>query len=131
MQRLDEVLSGIHDTGLKLCGDKCQLLRPSVNFLGHTISAKGVLPNPENLAKVKQWPVPTTPTQVHQILGHGSYYRRFLQGYSDIVRPLTLLTHKNTPFIWSEKCQNAFDTLKAGLIGADIMAFPRDPGLYV
>ena len=76
MERLDEVLSRIRDSGLKLRGDKCHLLRPSVNFLGHTISAKGVLPNPENLAKVKQWPVPTTPTQVRQILGLGSYYRR-------------------------------------------------------
>ena len=131
MQRLDEVLSCIRDSGLKLRGDKCQLLRPSVNFLGHTISAKGVLPNPENLAKVKQWPVPTTPTQVRQILGLGSYYRRFLQGYSDLVRPLTLLTHKNTPFIWNEKCNNSFDTLKERLIGAEIMAFPRDSGLYV
>ena len=131
MQRLDEVLSRIRDSGLKLRGDKCQLLRPSVNFLSHTISAKGVLPNPENLAKVKQWPVPTTPTQVRQILGLGSYYRRFLQGYSDLVRPLTLLTHKNTPFIWNEKCQNSFDTLKERLIGAEIMAFPRDSGLYV
>ena len=73
MQRLEEVLSCIRDEGLQ----KCQLLQSSVNFLGHTISATGVLPNPENLAKVKQWPTPTTPTQVRQILGLGSYYRRF------------------------------------------------------
>ena len=131
MQRLNEVLSRIRDAGLKLKAEKCQLLRPSVNFLGHTISAKGVLPNPENLAKIKQWPVPTTPTQVRQILGLGSYYRRFLQGYSDLVRPLTLLTHKDTPFIWNEQCQNSFDTLKARLIGAEIMAYPRDSGLYI
>ena len=54
MQRLNEVLSRIRYVGLKLKAEKCQLLRPSVNFLGHTISAKGVLPNPENLAKIKQ-----------------------------------------------------------------------------
>ncbi|MEW8561290.1 MAG: reverse transcriptase domain-containing protein, partial [Candidatus Thiodiazotropha sp.] len=131
MQRLDEVLSRIRDAGLKLKPEKCQLLQSSVNFLGHTISAEGILPNPENLAKVKQWPVPTTPTQVRQILGLGSYYRRFLKGYSDLVRPLTLLTHKNTPFVWTEQCQKSFETLKQRLIGSEIMAYPRDNGLYV
>ena len=131
MHRLDEVLSRIRDSGLKLKPDKCQLSKPTVNFLGHTISAEGVLPNPENIAKIKQWPVPTTPTQVRQILGLGSYYRRFLHGYSDLVRPLTLLTHKGTPFIWNENCQNAFDTLKARLTGAEIMAYPRDSDSYI
>ena len=112
MSRLDEVLTRIKEAGLKLKPEKCQLLQLFVNFLGHTISAEGILPNPENLAKVKQWPVPTTPTQVRQILGLGSYYRRFLKGYSDLVRPLTLLTHKNTPFVWTEDCQKSFDSLK-------------------
>ena len=131
MIRLEDVLSRIRDAGLKLKPEKCQLLQSSVNFLGHTISAEGILPNPENLAKVKQWPVPTTPTQVRQILGLGSYYRRFIMGYSDLVRPLTLLTHKNKPFIWSTECQESFDALKQKLIGSDIMAYPRDHGLYV
>ena len=131
MQRLEEVLSRIRDAGLKLKLEKCQLLQSSVNFLGHTISAAGVLPNPENLAKVKQWPTPTTPTQVRQILGLGSYYRRFLKGYSDLIRPLTLLTHKDVPFVFSDECKMSFETLKTRLIGAEIMAYPRDQGLFV
>ena len=116
MQRLEEVLSPIRDAGLKLKPEKCQLLQSSVNFLGHTISAAGVLPNPENLAKVKQWPTPTTPTQVRQILGLGSYYRRFSKGYSDLVRPLTLLTHKDVPFVFSDECKVSFETLKTRLL---------------
>ena len=123
MIRLEDVLSRIRDAGLKLKPKKCQLLKSSVNFLGHTISAEGILPNPENLAKIKQWPVPTTSTQVRQILGLGSYYRRFILGYCDLVRPLTLLTHKNKPFIWSIECQESFDALKQKLIGSDIMAY--------
>ena len=131
MSRLDEVFTRIKEAGLKLKPEKCQLLQTCVNFLGHTISAEGILTNPENLAKVKQWPVPTTPTQVRQILGLGSYYRRFLKGYSDLVRPLTLLTHKNTPFVWTEDCQKSFDSLKQRLMGSEIMAYPRDQGLYI
>ena len=53
MQRLNRVLSRIRDAGFKLKAEKCQLLRSSVNFLGSTISTKGVLLNPENLAKIK------------------------------------------------------------------------------
>ena len=53
------MLRRIKEAGLKLKSEKCQLLQTSVNFLGHSISAEGVLPYPDNLAKIKQWPVPT------------------------------------------------------------------------
>ena len=131
MDRVHEVLSRITEAGLKLKPEKCQLLQTSVSFLGHTISAEGVLPNPDNLAKIKQWPIPTNTTQVRQILGLGSYYRRFIKGYSDLVRPLTLLTHKDTPFVWSEECQQTFEILKERLMGSEIMAYPKDEGLYI
>ena len=131
MQRVEQVLSRIKAAGLKLKPEKCQLLQTHVNFLGHTISAEGVLPNPDNLAKIKQWPVPTTPTHVRQILGLGSYYRRFVKGYSDLVRPLTLLTHKNAPFVWTQECQESFEALKEKLVSSEIMAYPQDIGLFI
>ena len=105
MDRVDEVIRRLKEAGLKPKPETCQLLQTRVNFLGHSISAVGVLPDPDNLAKIKQWPIPTTPKQVKQILGLGSYY-------SDLVRPLTFLTHKNNPFIWSEACQQSFQELK-------------------
>ena len=66
-----------------------------------------------------------------QILGLGSYYRRFVKDYSDLVKPLTHLTNKDVQFIWSKECQQAFDNLKEKLIGADIMAYPQHDGLYI
>ena len=131
MDRVDQVLDRITQAGLKLRPEKCQLLQCSVNFLGHTISSEGVLPNPDNLAKIKQWPVPTTQTEIRQILGLGSYYRRFIRNYSDLVRPMTLLTHKNTPFVWSDACMESFETLKQKLMGSEIMAYPRNEGQYI
>ena len=131
MQRVEQVLSRIKAAGLKLKPEKCQLLQTQVNSLGHTISAEGVLPNPDNLAKIKQWPVPTTPTHVRQILGLGSYYRRFVKGYSDLVRPLTLLTHKNVPFVWTQECQQSFEALKEKPVSSEIMAYRQDEGLYI
>ena len=131
MSRVDEMLGRIKEAGLKLKPEKCQLPQNSVDFLGPKISSQGILPNPENIVKVKQWPIPTTPTQVRQILGLGSYYRRFVKGYSDLVRPLTLLTHKDKPFVWTEACQNSFDELKERLVSSEIMAYPNDQGLYI
>ena len=131
MDRVEMVLSRISNASLKLKADKCHLLASSINFLGHTISADGVLPNPDNLAKVRAWPIPKNVTHVRQILGLGSYYRRFLQGYSDLVRPLTQLTHKSSPFVWSAECQEAFETLKNRLTSAEIMAYPLNDGLLI
>ena len=129
MERVDEVLTRIKDAGLKLKPEKCQLLQTSVDFLGHTISSDGVLPIPANLGKIQAWPVPTTPTHVRQILGLGSYYRRFVKGYSDLVLPLTQLTHKGKDFVWTDDCQKAFDTLKEKLISSDVIAYPQEKGL--
>ncbi len=97
MSRVDEVLGKLREAGLKLRADKTQLLKDEVNFLGHRVSANGIQPNPENIAKIKQWPIPTNVTQVRQILGLGSYYRRFIQDYSDLVHPITQLTLKEAP----------------------------------
>ena len=122
MERVETVLSRIKEAGLKLKPDKCHLLQTSVNFLGHTISSYGVLPNPENLAKVKAWHIPQNVTQVRQILGLGSYYRRFIEEYSDLVRPLTQITRKFSPFIWSVECEQSFQALRNKLTSAEIMA---------
>ena len=48
-----------------------------------------------------------------------------------LVRPLTLLTHKDVPFVFSDECKRSFETLKTRLIGAEILAYPRDQGLFV
>ncbi len=85
IDRVDEVLGRIRKAGLKLRADKTQLLQTEVNFLGHKVSAHGILPNPENIAKVQQCQFPPTPTHVRQVLGLGSYYRRFIKGFSDLV----------------------------------------------
>ena len=74
ISRLDQVLSRLKEAGLKFGPDKCHLLKTEVTFLGHIVSARGCLPNPNNVAKLLRFPTLTNPTQVKQILGMGSYY---------------------------------------------------------
>ena len=70
------------------------LVKPEVAFLGHLVSDKGIQPNPDNIAKILAMPPPTTVTEVRQLLGMGSYYRRFIKGFSALVKPLSELTEK-------------------------------------
>jgi len=58
---------------------------------------------------------------VQSFLGFINFYRRFINKYSEIVVPLTRLTRKNTPWLWSEDCQQAFDTLKSTFTSAPVL----------
>nr|GEU36828.1 putative reverse transcriptase domain-containing protein [Tanacetum cinerariifolium] len=69
---------------------------------------------------------PKTPTEIHQFLGLAGYYRRFIEGFSKIAKPMTKLTQKNMRFDWSEKAEAAFQLLKQKLCSASILALPED-----
>jgi len=128
--RLDLVLERMSAAGLKMKPEKCQLLKPEVIFLGHLVSCQGIQPNPDNTAKILAWPTPTTVTEVRQILGMGSYYRRFIKNFSAMVKPLTELTKKTNMFNWNDECQLAFHNLKKAFTGTEIMGFPKDEGEF-
>lgn len=129
--RIAEILERIQSAGLKFKPEKCQLFQPEVDILGHLVSAEGIKPNPHNVSKIQQWPLPTNATEVRQILGMGNYYRRFVKKYSSLVRPLTELTRKGVAFQWTVACEEAFKALKQTLIGSDIMAYSKEDGLYI
>ena len=131
VHRLKEVLDRIKSSNLKLKPSKCHLFKKEVEFLGHVISSDGVLPNPANIQKILDWPTPRNVTEVRGILGLGSYYRRFVKGFSELVQPLTELTKKNTQFKWTDTCEKAFNNLKVALTGPDIMGYPRDDSPFI
>ena len=131
LQRLDAVLDRVRIANLKLKVEKCVLFEEEVEFLGHVVNRDGVKPNPNNTAKIAQWKIPETVTQVRQFLGLCSYYRRFVKGFATIAKPLTELTQKNATLVWTEDCQKAFDNLKQQLLGKNITAYPQEKGEYI
>ena len=130
-ERLQDVLEGIRLSGLKLKPEKCEIFHEEVRFLGHIISAQGVQPDPMNVSKVLEWPVPKNVTEVRQFRGLCSYYRRFVKNFSVITKPLNNLTTKEASLNWDDICQEAFDTLKTKLASPGVMAFPQDKGTYI
>ncbi|GJS50412.1 putative reverse transcriptase domain-containing protein [Tanacetum coccineum] len=97
----------------------------TVKFLGHVIDSSGIHVDPATIEAVKNWASPTTPSEIFQFLGLAGYYRRFIEGFSKIAKPMTELTQKNQKFDWGEEHEEAFQLLKQKLCAAPILALPE------
>lgn len=100
------------------------LCRQSVTFLGDTISADGIMADPAKTSKVANWPIPTCCRDVPQFLGLANYYRKFIQDFCQIAKPLHQLTEKTAAFSWSDRAQCALDTLCKLLVSVPVLAHP-------
>lgn len=124
INHLSLVLQLLADNHWKVKLSKCAFAQQSVHYLGHVISAAGVATDETKIVAVKEWPQPTDVKQLRSFLGLAGYYRKFVQNYASISKPLTLLLQKNVPYIWTVDSQLAFDTLKNALVSAPVLALP-------
>nr|GEV04570.1 reverse transcriptase domain-containing protein [Tanacetum cinerariifolium] len=92
--------------------------------LGHKISKSGIEVDRAKVDVIAKLPHPTTVKGVRSFLGHAGFYRRFIQDFSKIARPMTHLLEKETPFVFSKECVDAFNTLKKKLTEASILVVP-------
>lgn len=121
---LQEVFSILRVNKLFVKGTKCSFSQPKLEYLGHVISAEGVATDPEKIKAVQSWPTPTNIKQLRGFLGLSGYYRKFIQGYGTISKPLTELLKKNISFVWSSTVNEAFLALKEALVKAPVLALP-------
>ncbi|XP_057760623.1 uncharacterized mitochondrial protein AtMg00860-like [Arachis stenosperma] len=105
---------------------KCEFWTEKVAFLGHVILQGGIAVDPSKIEAVVQWEPPTTVTEVRSFLGLAGYYRRFIKGFSQIALPLTYLTRKEVPFVWTAECDRSFKMLKEKLTTSPVLVLP-DP----
>jgi hypothetical protein len=112
---------------LKLKPTKCSFADESTTYLGHNISNKGVAPDPSKVAAIRKLDIQLwkSVTDVKAFLGMTGYYRRFIRGYADITRPLTMLLRKDVPFEINKEVRRAFKRLKDLLVEAPILAYPK------
>lgn len=104
---------------------KCAFWLSEVSFLGHVINQHGIKVDTKNVASVVEWQRPTNVTEVRSFLGLAGYYRCFVQGFSIVAKPMTNLTKKGVPFIWTKECEASFQTLKNKLVNAPILTLPE------
>ena len=91
LDRIEFVFSRLKEFNLKIKPKKSHFFQTSVTFLGHILSADDASPNPEKVAKIKDWPTPKTPKEVHSFIGLASYYCRFIPNFAKWAGPLHAL----------------------------------------
>jgi hypothetical protein len=104
-EHLRLVLQKLRDNQLYAKFSKCEFWIGEVPFLGHIICNGGISVDPAKVKEIMEWSVPTTVTEVRSFLGLAGYYRRFIEGFSTIAKPMTSLLEKGREFKWDEKCQ--------------------------
>ena len=114
-ENLRIVLQTLREHRLYAKLSKCQFLLDSVAFLGHIVSVEGVSVDSQKVEAILNWKPPTSVLEIRSFLGLARYYHQFVEGFSKIAAPLTRLTRKEEPFLWSEACQQSFDELKGRL----------------
>ncbi|GJT31427.1 putative reverse transcriptase domain-containing protein [Tanacetum coccineum] len=119
------MLKRCEDTNLALNWEKSHFMVKEGIVLGHKISKKGIEVDKAKIDVISKLPHPTTVKGIRSFLGHAGFYRRFIKDFSKISRPMTHLLEKNTPFIFSEDCILAFQTLKKKLTEAPILIAPN------
>ncbi|WVZ51949.1 hypothetical protein U9M48_003046 [Paspalum notatum var. saurae] len=104
---------------------KCEFWLDQVPFLGHIVSKGGIMVDPSKISSVMDWKVPEVVKEVRGFLGLAGYYRRFIESFSWIAKPMTSLLEKGVPFIWTKERQAAFDELKKRLTTAPLLTLPN------
>jgi hypothetical protein len=105
-EHLRMVLQKLRDNQLYAKFSKCEFWL-DVPFLGHTISKGGISVDPAKVTEIVGWKIPKTATEVQSFLGLSGYYRRFIEGFSKIAKPMTSLLEKGKEFNWTWECQES------------------------
>ncbi|GKC07401.1 putative reverse transcriptase domain-containing protein [Tanacetum coccineum] len=95
-----------------------------VQFLGHVVNRDRIHVDPSKIESVKNWKTPESSTKIRSFLGLTGYYQRFIDNFSKIAKPLTLLTQKNKTYVWGDEQDEAFRILKEKLCNALVLALP-------
>ncbi|GJU55082.1 reverse transcriptase domain-containing protein [Tanacetum coccineum] len=124
LSHLDKMLKWCEYTNLVLNWEKCHFMVKEGIVLGHKISKSGIELDKAKVDVIAKLPHSTSVKGVRIFLGHAGFYRRFIQDFSKIARPMTHLLEKETPFIFSKERIEAFNILKNKLTEAPILVAP-------
>nr|GFA37964.1 reverse transcriptase domain-containing protein [Tanacetum cinerariifolium] len=119
------MLKRYEDTNLYLNWEESHFMVKEGIVLGHKISKQGIEVDKAEVDVITKLPHPTTVKGIRSFLGHTGFYRRFIKDFSKIAKPMTRLLEKDTPFIFSKECVEAFQILKRKLTESPILIAPN------
>jgi hypothetical protein len=120
-EHVRKVLLRLREAGLQADIKKSEFNVSRTKYLGFYVSTDGIEVDPEKTETIRNWERPTTVRGVQSFLGFCNFYRKFILNYGRVARPLTALTRKENPFLWTPSCQEAFLELKARLVDAPLL----------
>ncbi|UYV84340.1 hypothetical protein LAZ67_X001895, partial [Cordylochernes scorpioides] len=121
LKRLEAVFRYFRESNLRLNDKKCRFAFEELEILGYITSKHGIKPAEHNIKAVRNFPRPKKVKEVQSFLGMCSYYRKFIKDFSKIADPLTNLIKKSVSFTWTERQEEAFQTLKTALLSPPIL----------
>ena len=124
LKHLHIIFERLQNAKLKIKLTKCSFFKKHLHYLGHIITANGILPTKEKTAAIMELAPPTNVHEVQVVMGMFNYYKKFIPNFSEIAKPIIELIKKEVPFMWTSKHQLAFDTLKDCLIQSPILVYP-------
>ena len=124
VKRLRALFQRLDRAKLKINLAKSYFAQASVTYLGHVVGGGQVKPIEAKVKSIVDFPVPDDKKSLRRFLGVAGYYRKFCENFSTVVLPLTNLMCKNTKFVWTKECQEAFDQVKAILISSPVLMLP-------
>ena len=94
------------------------------SWIPRIISGEGIVVDPTKIISMTKWVAPTSVGEIGSFLGLTGYYRRFIENFSQIVKPMMELLKKDTKFIWTEECEASFQDLKERLVASPVLILP-------
>jgi hypothetical protein len=125
LDHLEQVLTRLNAAGLKVNTTKSFFGRTELEYLGYWITQKGVKPLSKKVEAITNLAAPKTRKQLRSFIGLINYYRDMWGKRSEILAPLTALTSIKVKWEWTDKEQNAFDTMKRIMARETILAYPN------
>ena len=130
LHNLEAVLKRLSRYGIRAKRAKCSFMAPAVEYLGHRIDASGLHTTDEKVRAIVQAPAPENVHELRAFLGLLHYYGKFIPDLATLLHPLNKLLKRGEPWVWSESCKVAFQTAKARLVEAPVLAH-YDPALPI
>ena len=126
LKHIEVIFKKLEAARLKIKLSKCSFFKKHLHYLGHMISADGILPTQEKTAAITELASPTTIHEVQVAMGMFNYYKKFIPTFSEASKKIVELTKKGVHFEWTPKQRLSFDVLKDYLINSPILIYP-DP----
>jgi hypothetical protein len=122
LNALREVFTLFRHAGITFRLSKCKFFHEKLDYLGQELSLDGIRPGRAKTKAISNYPRPTNVHEIRQFIGLTFYFRKFIQGFAAIAKPLTVLTKTNIPFVWGQEEKQAFQTLTQRLAERPVLA---------